>query len=123
MNNPSISESTLAQPFLDPAIRRSIRANPQRYAIDNGLIEADKGIQIKVVENTRETMHVPIMRIADSTTLDVADLKSLQAAGEGTASTLATGGSASTLSSVSSSYSSASTASTLGSGACASASG
>ena len=120
MNNPTDSTSTLTQPFRDPAVRRSILSDPRQYALDNGLIAADAEVEVKVMANTADTMYVPMPHLDDFDTLNISDLRTIQAAGRGTASTAGCGGSASTLSTVSSTYSTASTASTLASGGCAS---
>lgn len=97
----------------DPAVRRSIRGDPKRYALDNGLITEDMDAEVVLVENTRDTMHIPVAQAGGQfDELRGDELAAIQAAGK--ASTAGTAGSYSSVSSICSTLASGGTVGTLG---------
>lgn len=95
-----------------PDVRRQIRADPRQYALDNGLVQEQAAVEVKVVADRRDVVHVAIPS-AGKDTLDADDLASIQAAGG--VSTAGTAGSASTLGCACGTMSTASTGGTVGS--------
>jgi len=71
-----------ANRLLDPAVRREIRADPKRYALDNGLLAADAAAaEVRVVTSTRDTLYIQLPNPrAFADTLDAPTLKRIQAA-------------------------------------------
>lgn len=112
---PSERQLADANRLLEPRIRREIRADPKRYAVDIGLLSAEAvdAVEVRVVTNARDTIYLqlPGPSVFDGA-LDDAALGRLQAAGSnGTAGTTT---SASTFSTATSTAGCASTASTVG---------
>lgn len=100
MNTPDNSSAAVgARDFLDPQVRRAIRAAPRQYAVDHGLIKADSEAEVKVVECAPDTLRIAIVR-GDSLgagPLGAGDLRAVSAAGSvSTMSTTSTAGSACT---------------------------
>lgn len=100
MNTPNSSAAAVdARDFLDPQVRRAIRAEPRQYALERGLIAADSGAEVKVVECAPDTLRIAIVRgdSLDAGPLDAGDLRAVSAAGSvSTMSTTSTAGSACT---------------------------
>ncbi|MDD9811383.1 MAG: hypothetical protein OXU71_06685 [Gammaproteobacteria bacterium] len=108
-----------ANRLLDPAVRREIRADPKRYALDNGLLAADAAAaEVRVVTSTRDTLYIQLPNPrAFADTLDAPTLKRIQAAAcTGTAGSTTSASTLSTGTSTAGSLSSASTLGTAGSG-------
>jgi len=101
--------------MFDPEVRRGIRADPRQYAVDNGLIDAQADIDIKVLTNDADTIYLALSpAVSHSAELNADELQQLSAAGS--TSTAGSGSSASTLGTVCTTSSSATTLSTLASG-------
>jgi len=98
-NSPSATVAVGARDFLDPQVRRAIRAEPRQYAVEHGLLAADSEAEVKVVECARDTLRIAIVR-GDSIAagpLGAGDLRAVSAAGSvSTMSTTSTAGSACT---------------------------
>jgi len=101
--------------MFDPEVRRRIRADPRQYALDNGLIDGDADIGIKVLTNRADTMYFAVSpAAARPAELSAGELQQLSAAGS--TSTAGSGSTASTLGTLCSTSSSATTLSTLATG-------
>lgn len=102
--------------MFDPEVRRRIRADPRRYALDNGLIAGDADIDIKVLTNAADTMYFAVSPAAgrSAAELSAGELQRLSAAGS--TSTAGSGSTASTLGTLCSTASSSTTLSTLATG-------
>jgi len=96
----------------DPAVRRAIRADPQRYALDNGIITEGMEAEVVVVENTPDTLYFPVARAGLLAELHGEELAAIQAAGK--AGTAGTAASYSSFSTITSSLASGGTVGTLG---------
>jgi len=101
MNTPDNSPAAgiEARDFLDPQVRRAIRAAPRQYAVEHGLVAADSAAEVKVVECARDTLRIAIVRgdSIDAGPLGSGDLRAVSAAGSvSTMSTTSTAGSACT---------------------------
>lgn len=91
---------------LDAAALAELGYQPGPGLIDNSGAPA---IEFKVVTSTRDTVFVPLPKIADDAALTDADLMQLQAAGAGTVSTVGSAGSMGTITSTLSTVGSAGT--------------
>jgi len=100
LDNSIAADATVnARDFLDPQVRRAIRAAPRDYAVEHGLIDSDSEAEVKVVECAPDTLRIAIVRGDDlgGGPLGAGDLRAVSAAGSvSTMSTTSTAGSACT---------------------------
>lgn len=112
----SVQATPSVKLLTDSDARQAILNDPRQYAVDNDIIAADSDIEIKVVVNDRNTIHIPIAsgEMVDEVMLNIEELQKIRAAGNfiGSAFTAGTAGSIST---IGTSYSSISCLSTVGS--------